>query len=1192
MSAGATGIQFANALAAARGLTNQLLLSGSGVALGDVDGDGRCDIYLCGLDSPNALYRNLGDWKFQDIATNAGVACADQSSTGAVLADVDGDGDLDLLVNGWGRGTRLFMNDGKGRFAEATAPSGLKGGSASLSMALGDIDGDGDLDLYVANYRMNLLQDQPNLEIRVATTNNRPYVSMVGGRPATAADRERFTINPATGSIIENGEADVLYRNDGRGHFTPVSWTDGSFVDESGRPATTPLDWGLSVMFRDMNGDRAPDIYVCNDMESVDRIWVNDGQGRFQAIPRLALRHTCLASMGIDFADINRDGLDDFFVVDMLAPDHRGRQTLLASRAALTPPGRLENRPQYMRNALYLNRGDGTYAELAQLSGLDATDWSWMPLFLDVDLDGYEDVLVTTGIELSFRDADARQRSEAARAGRKLSDHEFFELRKSMPRLDTPNHAYRNRGDLTFENVSAAWGFDSRQIANGMALADLDQDGDLDVVINCLNGPALVYRHDAGAPRVAVRLKGRTPNTGGVGAKIKLLGGPVPQSQEMISGGRYLSGDDAMRVFAAGTAADGLSLEVTWRSGQRSVVSAVQPNRIYEIDEAAATNAPPAAAATKATFFKEVSDLIRHRHHEEDFKDFGLQPLLPKRFSTLGPGVCWSDFNNDGWDDLVIASGRGGELGVFPNNGQGGFGRVEVADLMGRLADDQTTVLCWPWRQGMATLLVGVASYESGVTNYPAAASINVTPDGVHLGPSLPLTESSAGPMAMADVDGDGSLDVFVGGRVTGGRYPEPASSRLYRSEGGKFQVMDEKQFNKVGLVSGVVFSDLDGDGDPDLVLACEWGPLKLFRNDQGRFTPWNIPVSRHASPLASLPSLTGWWNSVTAGDFDGDGRMDLVAGNWGRNTKYQRYLAQPLRVHYGDWEHDGLVKLVEGYFEADLGKVVPWRHWDSLAVGMPFVKARYHGFKAFSEAGVKDILADHLKETTELTVTTLDSMLFLNRGDRFEAVPLPVEAQLSPVFGLCVGDLDGDGHEDVFLSQNFFGVDAETTRCDGGRSVWLKGDGRGQFTAVPGQESGLLIHGEGRGAALCDYDADGRVDLVAAQNGAETKLYHNESARPGLRVRLAATAGNMVGAGAIIRLIDAQKKPGPAREIHLGSGYWSQDSPVQVMAGGVGGPPVQLQVRWPGGKITVADIPKDARDIAVDSDGQVIVLQ
>jgi len=369
----------------------------------------------------------------------------------------------------------------------------------------------------------------------------------------------------------ENGEPDLLLRNDGDGHFKPVSWTDGSFLDEEGRPlAAPPLDWGLSVMFRDVNGDGAPDLYVCNDFKTPDRLWLNDGRGRFRAAPPLALRQTPLSSMGVDFADVNRDGFDDFLVVDMLSREHERRFVQRTDiKPAILPPGVLDNRPQYPRNALFLNRGDGTWAEIAQLAGLEATEWSWTPVFLDVDLDGYEDLLVCNGFERDGMNVDVLQRLERAKKERPLSSLEQLHLRKMFPRLDTPNLAFRNRGDLTFEDVSAAWGFHDRGVSQGMALADLDNDGDLDVIVNNLNGPAALYRNESTAPRIAVRLKGAPPNTRGIGAKITVLGGPVPQSQEMICGGRYLSSDDPMRVFAAGSVTNALVIEVACRCARR-----------------------------------------------------------------------------------------------------------------------------------------------------------------------------------------------------------------------------------------------------------------------------------------------------------------------------------------------------------------------------------------------------------------------------------------------------------------------------------------------------------------------------------------------------------------------------------------------------------------------------------------------
>src|SRR2546426_4866627 len=474
-----TGIFFTNHLAVERYVTNQIYLNGSGVAAGDVDGDGLVDLYFCRLDGPNALYRNLGNWKFEDITDKAGVGCADLDATGAAFADVDGDGDLDLIVNSVGGGTHVFLNDGQGHFTELRPP--LNPGKAGMSLALADIDGDGDLDIYIANYRADTIRDHPQTHLHGNTVNGKPVILSVNGRPVTEPDLVgRFALSE-NGKILEFGEPDVLLRNDGPGKFTPLSFTNGTFLDESGKPLTEPpYDWGLSAMFRDINGDGAPDLYVCNDFASEDRIWINDGTGKFRAIPKLALRQTSLFSMGIDFADINRDGWDDFLVLDMLSRSHAKRQ-LQVGDLPLTFPviGGIDNRPQYSHNTLFLNRSDSTYAEIAFFSGVQASEWSWTPVFLDVDLDGYEDVLITTGHELEMMNADVSNRAEEMKAQRKLSIPEQLRLRQMFPRLDAPKMAFRNRGDSSFEDVSVAWGFDTRGVSHGMALADLDGDGDL-----------------------------------------------------------------------------------------------------------------------------------------------------------------------------------------------------------------------------------------------------------------------------------------------------------------------------------------------------------------------------------------------------------------------------------------------------------------------------------------------------------------------------------------------------------------------------------------------------------------------------------------------------------------------------------------------------------------------------------------
>jgi hypothetical protein len=1212
-----TGISFTNLLSEQRGLASQILPSGSGVAAGDVDGDGLCDLYFCGLKTGNRLYRNLGNWKFEDITERAGVACANLDATGAALVDIDGDGDLDLIVNSLGGGTHIFLNDGHGKFSEAKEV--LNQGLGGMSLGLADYDGDGLLDLYIANYRVNSIGDQPDLRFNLRTIDGRLTVASINGKPLTDPEwtnrfRFDFKDNEKGGVKFakeELGEPDALYRNMGGGRFEKVPFTGGAFLDEDGKPLThDPLDWGLSVMFRDLNNDGKPDLYICNDFSTPDRVWINMGGGRFQAISRLAIRQIPLSSMAVDVADINRDGFDDLFAVDMLSRDHRRR---LVQRTNLKPetlpPGAIDDRPQYARNMCQLNRGDGTYAEIAQFCGLEASEWSWAPIFLDVDLDGYEDLLISNGFLRDNMNLDALDAIRKAAAGQRTSVTAMMQQRQLFPPLATPKVAFRNLGNLKFVEVGHRWGFDTAVISQGTCLADLDNDGDLDVIANNLDSAASVYRNDSAKPRVAVLLKGLAPNTHGIGAKIRVYGGPVlMQSQEIISGGRYLSCDQAMRTFAAGSLTNIMSIEVDWPGHRRSVVTNVAANYIYEIDEADA--GPPgsqpvqeAAKASAAPLFEDVSTRLSYIHHEDPFDDFARQPTLPKRLSQLGPGLCWCDLTGNGRDDIVIGSGKGGRPAMFLNDGRGGFRPAEAAFLH-TATQDQTAVVEFPRPEGGTLVLVGSANYEQTQPTNSFVSGWDVASGKItDLIKDFP---ESIGALALGDLDGDGNLDLFVGGRVRAGRYPEATSSRIYRFGNGAFHHDEENSrvLEKVGMVSGAVWSDLDGDGFPELLLACEWGPIRVFHNDHGRLSPSNptlaapLPdkgyedaraTARLIGSLNSQPNtlneLTGWWNGVTTADLDGDGKLDIIASNWGSNSKYQSHRDRPLRLYYAEFTDERSLGLLEAYWEPLMGKYVPERRLDIVAQAMPFLRGRFATYQAYADSGIDEVLGERLPQTQFLEANWLESTIFFNRGDRFEPRLMPTEAQFAPAFAVVTADFDGDGNEDVFLSQNFFAVELETSRYDAGRGVLLKGDGQGGLLPVPASESGVKVYGEQRGAAAADFDQDGRVDLIVTQNAAETRLFKNVRSKPGLRVRLKGPPGNPRGIGVQMRIKHGGNF-GAVREIHGGSGYWSEDSPVQVFV--AADAPGQLWLLWPGGKSFIVDVPAGAKEIQVGIDGTV----
>ncbi|MEO8426673.1 MAG: VCBS repeat-containing protein [Verrucomicrobiota bacterium] len=586
-----TGLRFTNILDERSSAANRVLENGSGVAVGDFDKDGRPDIFLSSLAGSNALYRNLGGWRFEDVTLDAGVNATNRACRGAVFADIDGDGWLDLLVSTLGHGVTCFLNDGTGKFTNITQRAGTGTSYGSMTLALADIDGDGTLDLYVSNYRTDDIRDR-----------SRVPVQRINGKMVLPPFlQDRLILAPE--GLLEYGEPDFLYLNDGKGRFRAISWTDGRFLDEAGQSLTrAPLDWGLSATFRDINGDGFPDIYVCNDYWTPDRIWINDGTGRFRAAAPLAIRHTSENSMGVDFADIDRDGHMDFLVLDMLNRDpmQRKRQALAQTKMPAMA-GEIANRPQIMRNTLFHNRGDGTFAEIADFSGLYASGWSWQPVFIDVDLDGYEDLIITAGHSRDVQDLDATVQIKSRqhtwpngmdpKARQEAFTREMMEHARLYPSLSMPIVAFRNSGNLRFEEVTDIWGTAALGVHQGIAVGDFDGDGDLDFVVNNLNGESGIYRNDSIAPRVAVRLKGLTPNTQGVGAKIKLLGGAVPvQSQEVICGGRYLSGSDPLLVFAAGSAM--MTLEVAWRRGTISTIKDIRPNRLYEVSEPGALTRP------------------------------------------------------------------------------------------------------------------------------------------------------------------------------------------------------------------------------------------------------------------------------------------------------------------------------------------------------------------------------------------------------------------------------------------------------------------------------------------------------------------------------------------------------------------------------------------------------------------------
>ena len=928
-------------------MANRNRMNGSGVAIGDVDGDDRPDVFFAAMEAQPRLYRNLGDWVFEEATQAAGLEAAPRWSTGAVFADVDGDADLDLFVTVLTGPNVLYLNDGRGRF-EARL-SGVESSRGSMGAAFGDTDGDGDLDLYVTNYKRIAARD-------TLSPDRLLFDNLVGPDGEVVADlQDHFRVDELDGAPLrlELGEEDQFYLNDGSGGF------------QAAGPDWAERDWGLAVALQDLTGDGRPDLYVANDFESPD--YFRPGGGA-ESGPQVG--HTPNSSMSVAVGDVNRDGLPDFFVPDMLSPDPASRRFQAGTAAPVRiRPGDLSSVPQYMQNGLFMNLGGGHYAEVARAFGVAATEWSWGARFLDVDLDGWQDLVITTGHSFDVQDVDAQLREREA-IRRVRSVEAFRALILDYPRLELPNVTLRNVGGVRFER--ADWGFgDHPDIAHGMAFGDLDGDGDLDVVINRLNGPAGVFRNEASAPRVAVRFRADGPNPYGIGISVN--------GEEITAGGGYLSGSEAVVTLPA----DEDSLVLVYALRGRAGGIRARPNRLYEITE-------PVFSVHVGDFDSfhppgPVWDTLS-APTEQPFDDRTLQPLLRRSLASGGAHLAVRG------DTLLMGPGRGGR----PVGHTAAGGLFQAARPA---SGDWTDVAL----RG-STMLAAESGYETGA----AGALLTLDADLQEIRRE-PLPFSATGPMA---VSRDGT--VFVGARTERGRYPLTAPSLLV--PGGPLDA---------GLATGAEFADFDGDGDDDLAVAAEWGPVRLYRNDGDTWTETGL-----------LDIWTGLWQDVVWTDWDGDGLQDVVALNWGWNS----YLGAPdqndteVRLYHGDFDGNGTYDLVEAEYRHDIRGWSPLIDFNTLRSAVPVLARRVTSWHAYAGSTVEDLFGPDLEY---LAVNTLASTVFLNRGDRFEPEALPAEVQWAPANAATAGD------GELVIAQNFFRVFPESTvRQDAGRGLRITRQG------------------------------------------------------------------------------------------------------------------------------------------------------
>lgn len=1061
-----SNIGFANRIRETRRLnyfTFPYMYAGAGVSVGDLDNDGLPDIYFTGNMVKNELYRNNGNLQFTNITDDAKVGAMDMNRwvTGTTMADVNNDGWLDIYVCVSGpyenRKNLLFINKGDMTFDEKAEEYGLADNGFSVQSSFFDYDLDGDLDMYLATYPPFNFQSP-----------NQFFVEKNG--------------NP------RESETDRLYRNEGNGKYVDVT-------DEAG-----VINYGLtlSASVADFNNDDWPDIYVSNDFNSPDFLYINNGDGTFTDKLSQYMNHTSNFGMGADVGDINNDGNLDLLQLDMMGDTNKDRKT---NMSAMAPEIFYEAvdfglHHQYMKNSMQLNNGDGTFSDIAELSGIAKTSWSWGPLIADLNNDGFKDVYITNGIRRNVNDNDFLLFNQKLQALGQINGTNQHRLLRRMPVSPVDNYVFVNNGDLTFKKALESSGLSYKGFSHGAAYTDFDNDGDLDIAINNMDDNALIFENllNDSVPNayIKVKLNGVTDNRFGIGAKVKIVTNGVEQTQQLSLSKGYQSSVPPILHFGVGNFKKIDAIEVKWPNGCVDVYSNITVNKLVTFTQKQNCSRqlfPEKKEPLLKSIKVENPRGLDYVHKENDFDDFKREVLLPHRMSRHGPALAVSDVNGDGLDDIFVGGAKGQSGILYLQDEEAFFHPMENGSwLNDRLHEDVFALLFDADGDTDKDLYVVSGGNEEKKDSeyYQDRLYINDGKGNFKKAPeALPRVTSSGSCVRECDFDGDGDLDLFVGGRQIPGGYPIPASSQLLRndSQGGKIVFTDvtaklAPQLNELGMVTDAVWSDVNSDKKPDLVLVGEWMPIMVFLNQE---------IFKDITEEKGLLKQTGWWNSVASGDFDGDGDMDLIAGNLGLNYKYKASETEPFEIYARDFDGNGTLDLALGYYENNLLYPVRGRQCSSQQV--PDIKKKFPTYKAFANATFDEIYdVSDLNDTYHYQAQRFATTYFENQGNGFVPHDLENEAQISSVNVIVPGDYNGDGHTDLILAGNLYGSEVETPRNDASYGLLVTGDGKGNFDPKKASETGLSIRGEVRAAAVIHL-ANGDEGIIFARNNDRLKL-------------------------------------------------------------------------------------------------------